>query len=338
VIGIISQKSHIHYGAALSYLFFTVCTVLFALCAVAEPQQSAKTPRIGYLSSGGRKSANAEGFRQGLRELGYVEEQNIVIEYQWADGHSDRLPALATELVRRKVDIIFTQGVLAASAAKKATSTIPIIFVGATDPVAIGIVGSLARPGGNVTGFTTGAPGLYGKKLELLKETIPQFSRVGVLRNPDPSADPLKEIRFAAQYMGVHVQSLDVRSPEDIDSAFERATSAHADGLVVAQAAPMTTHLKQVAELAAKHRLPAIYNTDTEWIPLGGLMSYGPSVPDLHRRAAVYVDKILKGTKPADLPVERPTKFELVINLKTAKQIGLIIPPNVLARADRVIR
>jgi len=319
-------------------VFWLLAVWFFAFLSLAEAQQPSKTPRIGYLSSGGRESPNPEAFRHGLRELGYVEEQNIVIEYQWADGHSDRLPALAAELVRRKVDIIFTQGVFAASAAKKASSSIPIIFVGATDPVAIGLVGSLGRPGGNVTGFTTGASGLYGKKLELLKETIPKLSRVGVLRNPDPSADPLKEIRFAAQGMGVHVQSLDVRSPDDIESAFELATSAHADGLVVAQAAPMTTHLKQVAALAEKHRLPAIYNTDTEWISLGGLMSYGPSVPDLHRRAAVYVDKILKGTKPADLPVERPTKFELVINLKTAKQIGLPIPPNVLARADKVIR
>ena len=320
-------------------VFSVLAVWFFAFFLPAEAQQPAKTPRIGYLSSGDRKSPNPEAFRQGLRELGYVDEQNIVIEYQWADGRSDRLPALAAELVRRKVDLIFTQGILAASAAKKATSTIPIIFVGAADPVAIGLVGSLARPGGNVTGFTTSAPGSYGKKLELLKETIPKLSRVGVLQNPAPASDLLlREIRFAAQDMGVHVQSLDVRSPEDIDSAFELATSAHADGLVVAQQPPMTTHLKQVAELAAKHRLPAIYNTDTEWIPLGGLMSYGPSVPDLHRRAAVYVDKILKGTKPADLPVEQPTKFELVINLKAAKQIGLTIPPNVLARADRVIK
>jgi len=321
-------------------LFLWLLTaILLALTHRAEAQQPTKTPRIGYLSSGDRKSPNPEAFRQGLRELGYVDEQNIVIEYQWADGHSDRLPALAAELVRRKVDLIFTQGILAASAAKKATSTIPIIFVGAADPVAIGLVGSLARPGGNVTGFTTSAPGSYGKKLELLKETIPKLSRVGVLQNPAPASDLLlREIRFAAQDMGVHVQSLDIRRPEDIESAFELATSAHADGLVVAQQPPMTTHLKQVAELAAKHRLPAIYNTDAEWIPLGGLMSYGPSVPDLHRRAAVYVDKILKGTKPAELPIEQPIKFELVINLKTAKQIGLTIPPNVLARADRVIK
>jgi putative ABC transport system substrate-binding protein len=313
--------------------------ILFvSLLQLAEAQQPKNVPRLGYLSGRtARGSPNAEALRQGLRDLGYVEGQNIAIEYR--SGSSDRLSTLAAELVLLKVDIIFTAGGEAGRAAKKATSAIPIIFVGSVDPVATGMVDSLARPGGNITGFSTGAPGLYGKRLEIIKETLPRLSRVGVLLNPtNPNADvALKEIRSGGQDLGVQVQSLEVRSPNDIDSAFEAATKAQAGALVVAQQSPITTNPKRIVELAAKRRLPAIY-TETEWIDAGGLMSYGPSTPDLYRRSAVYVDKILKGTKPADLPVEQPIKFEMMINLKTAKALGLTIPQVVLMRAEKVTK
>ena len=247
---------------------------------------------MGYLGAGtgGRASLNAEALRQGLRDLAYVEGQNIDIEYRWAEGNVDRLPGLAAELVRLKVDIIFAAGGPAGRAAKKATSAIPIISVGDVDPVASGLVASLAQPGGNITGFSTGAPGLYGKRLEILKETIPRLTSVGVLLNPsnNPSADVvLKEIRSAGQDLGVLIQSLEVRSANDIDSAFEAATKAQAGALVVAQQSPIQSNPKRIVELAAKRRLPAIYS-DTEWIHVGGLMSYGPNYIDLYRRAATY--------------------------------------------------
>jgi ABC-type uncharacterized transport system substrate-binding protein len=310
----------------------------FSFLQLAAAQQPKKIPLMGYLSSGsGRGSPNAEALRQGLRELSYVEGQNLAIEYRSSEGNIDRFPALAAELVRRKVDIIFAAGAGGGRAAKKATSTIPIIFVGSTDPVATGLVDSLARPGGNITGFSAGAPGLYGKRLEFLKETVPKLTRVGFLWNPATPGGLLKEIRGAGQELGVQVQSLEVRSPKDIDSAFETATKAQAGALVVAQQSPMTTNQKQIVELAAKRRLPAIY-PDTDSIHVGGLLSYGPSNTDLYRRAATYVDKILKGTKPADLPVEQPIKFELMINLKTAKALGLTIPPGVMMRAEKVTK
>jgi putative tryptophan/tyrosine transport system substrate-binding protein len=314
--------------------------VFVGLASVVESQQPKRIPRIGYLSGRpGRGSPNAEALRQGLRDLAYVEGQNMAIEFRSTEGKLDRYPSLAAELVRLKVDIIFAAGGEAGRAAKKATSAIPIIFVGSVDPVATGMADSLARPGGNITGFSTGAPGLYGKRLEIIKETLPRLSRVGVLLNPtNPNTDvALKEIRSAGLDLGVHVQSLDVRSPNDIDRAFEAATKAQAGALVVAQQTPITTNPIRIAELAAKRRLPAIY-TETEWIDAGGLMSYGPSVPDLYRRAATYIDKILKGMKPADLPVEQPVKYELMINLKTAKQIGVTIPQSLLYRADKVIK
>ena len=317
-----------------------LATFFLTTASFAEAQQPGKVPRMGYLTTGtGRASPNAEALRQGLRDLGYVEGQNIAIEYRWAEGNVDRLPGLAAELVRRKVDIIFAVGSTAVRAAKKATSAIPILFVGSTDPVADGLVDSLARPGGNVTGFSTGAPGLYGKRLEIIKETLPRLSRVGLLLNPTSLSTValLKETRTAGQELGVQVQSLEVRSLNDIDSAFAAATKAQVGALVVAQQGPINTNPKRIVELAAKRRLPAIYS-DMEWIPVGGLMSYGPSYPDLYRRAAVYVDKILKGTKPADLPVEQPIKYELMINLKTAKTLDLTIPQVVLMRAEKVIK
>jgi len=317
-----------------------ITIMLLGSTQLADAQQPKKVPRIGYLATrSDRASPNAEALRQGLRVLSYVEGQNIAIEYRSAEGNLDRLPTLAAELVRLKVDIIFTAGGEAGRAAKKATSAMPIIFVGAVDPVAVGMVDSLAWPGGNITGFSTGAPGLYGKRLEIIKETIPRLSRVGLLLNPaNPNADVvLKEIRSAGLDLGVQVQSLEVQSPNDIDRAFEAATKAQAGALVVAQQPPITINPNRIAELAAKRRLPAIY-ADTDWIDAGGLMSYGPDSADIYRRAAVYVDKILKGTKPADLPVEQPVKYELLINLKTAETLGLTIPPVVLMRAEKVIK
>jgi putative ABC transport system substrate-binding protein len=270
--------------------------------------------------------------------LSYVEGQNITIEFRSSEGNIDRFPALVAELVRRKVDIIFAAGAPAGRAAKKATSTIPIIFVGSTDPVASGLVASLARPGGNVTGFSTGAQGLYGKRLEIIKETVPRITRVGVLWNPiDPSTALFKEIRAVGQELGVQIQSFEVRSPSDIDRAFEAAIKAQVGALVIAQQSPMNGNQKHIVELAAKRRLPTIY-PDSDWIQAGGLMSYGPDSADIYRRAAVYVDKVLKGRPPSDLPVQQPIKYDLMINLKTAKTLGLTIPPVVLMRAERVIK
>ncbi len=322
--------------------FWLLATLLLTTVSPAVAQQPKKVPLMGYLTTdtGGRASLNVEALRQGLRDLAYVEGQNIATELRSAEGKLDRLPALAAELVRLKVDIIFTAGGTPVSfAAKKATNVIPIIFVGSIDPVAVGLVDSLARPGGNITGFSTGAPGLYGKRAEIIKETIPRLSRVGVLLNPSNQAADvvLNEIRSAGLDLGVRVQSLEVRSSNDIDAAFETATKAQVGALVVAQQNPITFNQKRIVELAAKRRLPAIY-VDTLWIHDGGLMSYGASIPDLYRRAAVYVDKILKGTKPADLPVQQPMKYELMINLKTAKSLSLTIPPIVLIRAERVVQ
>jgi putative ABC transport system substrate-binding protein len=315
--------------------------MLFSLGLLAEAQQRGKIPRIGYMSqqSQAAESTRLEGFHAGLRDLGYVEEKNIAIEYRFADDKGDRLPDLAAELVRLKVNVMVGVGTQALQAAKQATTAIPIVFVGSTDPVALGLVASFARPGGNITGMTLGGPELYGKRLELLKETVPRLSRAAFLWNPaNPAAHlALKETRASAQALGLQIQSLEVRGPNDIEDAFEAAIRARASALIVGQTPPMTTHRKQIVDLAVKSRLPAIYG-QPEFVEDGGLMSYATNFRELWRRAAYYVDRILKGTKPADLPVEQPTKFELVINLKTAKQIGLTIPPNVLVRADKVIK
>ena len=316
-----------------------LATFFLTTASLAQAQQSKQIPRIGYLSNEDRESPNARAFRQGLSELSYVEGQNIAIEHRSSEGNTDRLPGLAAELVRLKVDIIFAASGPAAAAAKKATSTIPIIFVGTVDPVASGLVASLARPGGNITGFSLGAPGLFGKRLEIIKETLPRLTRVGFLFNPTNPAGyvGLKEMRGVGQELGVQIQSLEVQRPNDFESAFAVATKAQAGALVVAQNAPISLNQKRIVELCAKRRLPAIY-AETEWIHAGGLMSYGPSYTDLYRRAAVYVDKILKGWPPSDLPVQQPMKYELMINLKTAKALGLTIPPVVLMRAERVIK
>jgi putative ABC transport system substrate-binding protein len=301
-----------------------------------------KAPRIGHLN-GSSLSAIAyriEAFRQGLRELGYVEGKNIVIEWRSAEQKFDRLPALAAELVRLKVDIIVTSGPIPTRAAKEATSTIPIVMAQDPDPVANGFVASLARPGGNITGLATLAPELSGKQVELLTEIFPKLSRVAVFRtSTQPGiAQALKEVELAAKALGVQLQYLDVLDPKDIETAFRAASKGHAEAVLSLVAGGIANaHRTQIVELAVKSRLPVIYNR-REDVEAGGLMTYGVSLTDLDRRAATYVDKILKGTKPADLPVEQPTKFELVINLKTAKQIGLTVPQKVLARADRVIR
>jgi len=319
-----------------------VIFVTLAACgAVAQAQQPMKIPRIGYQAAASPSvvAARIEAFRQGLRKLGYVEGKNIVIEYRYAEGKLDRLPALAAELVRLNVDVIVTAGPSDTKAAKDATSTIPIVMAFDPDPVRNGFVASLARPGGNITGLSTLAPELSGKQLELLKETVPKLSRVAVLgSSAEPgNAQSLKEVELAAGTFGVKLQYLDVLSPKDIETAFQAAGKGRADAVLLLASPFAAPNRKQIADLAIKSRLPTIYFR-SDFVEAGGLMSYGASQNDLDRRAATYVDKILKGRKPADLPVEQPIKFEFIINLQSAKQIGLTIPPNVLARADRVIR
>ncbi|MGZ8520370.1 MAG: ABC transporter substrate-binding protein [Candidatus Binatia bacterium] len=315
--------------------------LLLALGFPVEAQQAGKIPRIGYLNatSASTSPARVEAFRQGLRELGYLEGKNIVIEFRHAEGKLDRLPSLAAELVRLKVDIIVSGGPATTRPAKEATSTIPIVMVQDNDAVATGIVASLARPGGNITGLSTLAPEISGKQLELLKEIVPKLSRVAVLGTSTiPSqVQTLREVDLAAGALKVKIQYLDVLDPNAIETAFQNATKRRADALLVLQSAVMNPQREKVADLAAKNRLPAIY-FQSQYMEVGGLMYYGPNTADLFRRAATYVDKILKGRTPADLPVEQPIKFEFIVNLKAAKQIGLTIPPNVLVRADKVIR
>jgi len=315
--------------------------VLFALSVSAEAQQPTKIPRIGYLAfvSLSAISSRIEAFRQGLRELGYVEGKNIVIDWRSADGKLDRLPALAAELVRLKVDIIVTAGPVLTRAAKEATSTIPIVMTFDPDPVGSGFVASLARPGGNITGLSTLSPEISGKQLELLKETVTKLSRVAVLGNSTSpgNAQALSEMELAAGALKVKLQYLDVLSPKDIETTFRAASKGRAGAVLVLPSPVLTSQRTQIVDLAVKSRLPAIY-WRSDFVEAGGLMSYGASQNDLDRRAATYVDKILKGRTPADLPVEQPMKFEFIVNLKAAKQIGLTIPPNVLVRADKVIR
>ena len=325
--------------AGVSSILFAV--ILLAVGVIAEAQQPAKIARIGYLTAGSlsAQTARIEAFRQGLRELGYVEGKNIVIELRFAEGKLDRQSELAAELVRLKVDVIVSAGPTVTRAAKELTVTIPIVMAQDGDPVANGFVASLARPGGNVTGLSALSPELSGKRLELLKETVPKLSRVAALGSSiEPNnAQILRETELAAGAFGVKLEYLDVLSPKDIETAFRAASKGRAEGVLVLQSRVFTTQRKQIVELAVTGRFPAIYSS-REYVEGGGLMTYGVNFTDLYRRAAVYVDKILKGAKPANLPVEQPTKFEFIINLKAAKQIGLTIPPNVLARADRVIK
>jgi putative ABC transport system substrate-binding protein len=315
---------------------------LLLTTASATAQQPTKFPRIGFLTGSPLSSqlARNEAFRQSLRELGYVEGKNIVIEWRSWDGKRDRLPAQAAELVRLKVDVLVAVGSGDIRAAKEATATIPIVMIVGGDAVESGFVASLARPGGNITGLATLRPELSGKRLELLKEVVPKLSRAAVFASSvsRDHAQVLKEIELAAGAFGVKLQFLDVPSPKDVETAFQAAAKGGADAILFQVPGPQASSQRpRIAALAVKSRLPAIYD-GAEYVEAGGLMSYGVSVIDLARRAATYVDKILKGAKPADLPVEQPTKFEFIINLKAAKQIGLTIPPNVLARADRVIK
>ena len=321
---------------------YALPALILATIHLAEAQQPGKVARIGFLT-GGSHSTNPdrnETLRQGLLELGYIEGKNIVIEWRAAEGKPGRLPALATELVRLKVDVIVVTGLGDLRAAKEAAPTIPIVMVVDSDPVRSGFIASLARPGGNITGLSTLAPELSGKRLELLKETVPRVSRVAVFGTSTSAgnAQELTEVELAAGVFGVKLQYLDVLGPKDFETAFREASKGRADAaLMMVSGSRAGSQRTEIAELAVKSRLPVIYQR-REYAEAGGLMSYGVSITDLYRRAATYVDKILKGTKPADLPVEQPTKFEFVINLKTVKQIGLTIPPNVLARADRVIK
>lgn len=313
------------------------------LCAVslsAQAQQSTKIPRIGYLSAGSRsaQTARIEALLQGLRELGFVEGKSIAIEWRWAERKFDRLPDLAAELVRLEVDIIVSAGPAATRAAKKATSTIPIVMASDNDPVGSGFVASLARPGGNVTGLSRLAPELAGKQLELLKEIVTKLSDVTVIgRSAEPGYTQVsKELDLAAAGLKVKLKHLDVPEPKDTVAAFRAASDERADAIILL-AFPTTIYRKQIVEVAAKIRIPTVY-WSSRFVQAGGLMYYGPSFTDLYRRTATYVDKILKGATPADLPVEQPTKFQFVINLRAARQIGLTIPPKVLARADKVIK
>ena len=323
-------------------LLLLLGSLLLAPCYRVQAQQPAKIPRIAYLgaTSLATNADRVEAFKQGLRELGYVEGKNIVIELRSAEGEQGRLTALVAELVRLKVDIIVSAGPSVTRAAKAATTTIPIVMAQDSDPVGSGFVASLARPGGNITGLSTLAPELSGKRLELLKEIVPALSRVAIIgSSTEPSyAQVLKEIELAAGALKLKLQLLNVRDAKDIETAFQAARKERADAILLLTAAVLNSHRAQVVELAVKNRLPAAYNAVPQFVEDGGLMSYGTNLNDLFRRAATYVDKILKGRTPADLPVEQPIKFELIINLKAAKQIGLTIPPNVLARADKVIK
>jgi len=309
--------------------------------AITDAQQLKKVARIGFLasSSSERVKSRLAAFQQGLRELGYVEEKNVIIEYRSAEGKFERLPEIASELVRLKVDLLVVEGAPAAHATKNATSVIPIVIGNAADPVGTGLVASLARPGGNITGLSDFNLGVVTKRLELLKEIVPSASRVAVLWNPTNPTNPLqlKETQTAAPGLGVTLLSLEAKGADDIERAFSAIRKERPGALIVIGDPMFGTQQKRITQLTIKSRLPAIYGAP-ESVDAGGLMSYGTNFADLFRRAATYADKILKGTKPADLPVEQPKKFEFIINLKAAKQIGLIIPPNVLARADRVIR
>jgi len=321
----------------------TLCAVLFALCLSAAAQQSTKIPRIGYLAGFGNLNNPGppiEAFRQGLHDLGYVEGKKILIEYRYIEGKQDRVPSFVAEMVQLKVDVLVIPHTGAIFEAKRVTKTIPIVIVANVDPVANGIVDSLAHPGGNITGLARLTRELGGKRLELLKEAVPKISRLGVLWDPDDegSANGFKEYQAAAGVMKIPLQSLEVRGPNhDLDGAFQAAIKGRDNALIVVRGPSLRRHAKRIADLAIKNRLPCMCE-GSDSVEAGGLMSYSTSDTESFRRAATYVDKILKGAKPADLPVEQPTKFEFVINLKTAKALNLTIPQSLLYRADKVIK
>ena len=318
-----------------------LCVILVPLSFAAHAQQPKKVPRVGYLGANPRSTSSAriEAFRQGLRELGYVEGKNIIIEWRFAEANPDRLRTFAAELVRLPVEIIVTAGPASNRVAKQATATIPIVLGFDDDPVGSGYASSLARPGGNVTGLSTLAPEITGKQLELLREVVPKLSRLAVFGNATQLGNPqaLREVTIAADAVSVQLQYLEVRTAKDIETAFEAADKEHADGMLLLGSPLILSQRRQIADLAAKGRLPTMSGRP-EYVEDGGLLFYGANYIDLFRRAATYVDRILKGAKAADLPVEQPKKFELIVNLKAAKQIGLTIPPSVLARANKIIR
>ena len=324
-------------------LLSAVATFILASFHLAQAQQAKKIPRIGYLSGRGDPSTPdplVEAFRQGLRDLGYIEGKNILVEYRYAEGKLDRIPSLVAELVQLKVDVLVSATPGAIRAAKQATKTIPIVMLTNVDPVATGIVVSLARPGGNITGLARFTTELSGKRLELLKEMVPRISRVGILWDADEpdAAIGFKEYEAAARALKIQLQSLEVRGPNpDLEGAFQAAAKGRASALITVRNLLLLRYPKRIADLAIKNRLPSIYE-GSDFVETGGLMSYSSNDAESFKRAAIYVDKILKGAKPSDLPVEQPTKFELIINLKAAKQIGLTVPPSVLAAADKVIR
>lgn len=325
-----------------TYLCLVLSALLSAVCTSADAQQSAKTPRIGYIAASGAEvgSSHRRIFRQGLSDLGYIEGKNILVESRYLDGMSDRSASAVAELLQLKVDAIVSTSPLVIRAAMQASKTIPIVMITVADPVASGLIDSLARPGGNVTGVTRLTRDLSGKRLELLKEAVPSVSRVGILLVADsPSMkDVMNEYGVAAPALKLQLHALEVRGPKpDFDNAFRQARTLRVNALVTARHGLLIRYEKQIADLAIKHRLPSMFEA-TDTADAGGLMSYSASDADSFRRAAVFVDKILKGAKPADLPVEQPTKFDFIINLKTAKQIGVTIPPEVLARANRIIR
>jgi putative ABC transport system substrate-binding protein len=318
---------------------FALCATLFALCPSAQAQQT-KIVRIGFLgpTSAASNAGRMEALRGGLRDLGYLEGKNLVIESRWAEGKFDRLPELAAELVRLNVDVILTAGTPGIRAAKSATTTIPVVMVTSGDPVAFGFVASLARPGGNVTGSSNFSPELSAKRVELLKETLPRIQRVGVLFNPDNSINDrnLPAMEETAKLLKIGLQRFEVRGPEEFKNAFSAITKQRIDAVALPEDDFLSANQNEVVDQVAKQRLPSIGRA--EFAEVGGLIGYGVNIVDLYRRAAIFVDKIVKGARPGDLPVEQPRKFDFIVNLKAAKQIGLTIPPNVLARADRVIR
>jgi putative ABC transport system substrate-binding protein len=323
-------------GLALSLL----CTLLYALSSSVGAQQPKKIVRIGIAHAGSLATTQflIDPFREGLRQLGYIEGGNVLIEYRFAEGKTDRFPEVAAELVRLKPDVIVVGGTRLTSVVKQTTKTIPIVVGSAGDLVGEGVIETLARPGGNVTGSTNISPELAGKRLELLKDLLSKSSRVAVLLTSDTgSLRELMETETAARALGVNIQSQQIRSPSDFESAYSAIMREHPNAVIIFQSSSTLFHRKQLVDLAAKHRLPSMCE-GSAWTDDGCLISYGPDLPYQWRRAAIFVDKILKGTKPSDLPVEQPRKFELIINLKTAQQIGLIIPPHVLARADKVTK
>jgi putative ABC transport system substrate-binding protein len=318
----------------------TLCTWLCALCVPALAQQTGKVPRIGFLdnSTASGSAVLLEAFRQELRKLGWIEGKNITIEYRFAEQKLERLPELAADLVRLRVDLIVVVATPTALAAKNATSTTPIVMTNVGDPVGASLVASLAWPGGNVTGLSSLSPELNTKRLEILKDAVPKLARVGFLRQPGASEIQLKELRPAALALKLKLEEIDAQpNAKGLESAFKTAKQKQVNAIMTMATRPFFAERKRIVELAVKYRLPAIY-PEKGFVDEGGLMSYGADFEDLYRRAAVYVDKILKGAKPADLPVQQPTKFEFVINLKAAKQIGLTIPPDVLARANKVVK